>query len=174
LLKPDVVKSIQTKNGLSMPVREKALAIARQSAEDPRALNLASWLLIRRKDTPAEAYRRALQFAEAASRVAPADGDILNTLGAAQYRVGKYREALATLTRSEAINNKGPLGPQPSDLAFLAMARYRLGEKEQAQKTLERLRETLKRPQWIHDAEARGFLEEAGALVQGQSGSSSK
>jgi WD40 repeat protein/serine/threonine protein kinase len=174
LLKPDVVKSIQRNDGLSTQVREKALAIAMQSAEDPRALNLASWLFVRRKDTPAEEYRRALQFAEAASRVAPADGDILNTLGAAQYRVGKYREALATLTRSEAINSKGPLGPQPSDLAFLALARYRLGEKEQARKTLERLRETIKRPQWIHDAEARGFLEEAEALVQGQSGSSSK
>jgi WD40 repeat protein/tetratricopeptide (TPR) repeat protein len=174
LLKPDVVKSIRTNDCLSTPVREKALAIAMQSAEDPQALNRASWLLIRRKDTPAEEYRRALHFAEAASRVAPADGEILNTLGAAQYRVGKYREALATLTRSEAINSKGPLGPQPADLAFLTMASYRLGEKDQAQKTLKRLREALKRPPWIHDDEARGFLEEAETLVQGQSGSSSK
>jgi tetratricopeptide (TPR) repeat protein len=173
LLKPEVLESIRSNASLNAPLREKALTIASQSTEDSRALNAASWPIVSRKDAAAEEYRRALRFAEVASRVEPAEGQILNTLGVAQYRVAKYREALATLTRSEAINSRVS-GPQPADLAFLAMARYRLGEKELAQKTLERLRETLKRPQFVHDAEARGFLEEVETLVQELGGSSSK
>ncbi len=46
-----------------------------------------------------EAYRLALQQAEAACRLEPGDGAMLNTLGVAQYRAGHYREAVATLTR---------------------------------------------------------------------------
>jgi hypothetical protein len=52
---------------------------------------------------------------------------ILNTLGVAQCRMGRYEEALATLTKSEQLNRGR--GDQ-ADPAFLAMALHRLGRRE--------------------------------------------
>jgi hypothetical protein len=53
----------------------------------------------------------------------------------------------------------------PADLAFLAMAHFRLGQTEKALDYLNRLRETMKRP-WADNEEEQGFLGEATALVQ--------
>jgi hypothetical protein len=50
----------------------------------------------------------------------------------------------------------------------MAMASHRLGDKEQARRALERLRQTMKQPPWANDEEARGFLREAEALRQGK------
>ena len=75
----------------------------------------------------AAAYDRALRQAEAACRLVPHDGNYLNTLAAAQYRIGKYHEAVATLKRSGPLNATVQDGPLPEDLAFLVLAEHRLG-----------------------------------------------
>ena len=101
-------------------------------------------------------YAQALRYAEAACRLEPGNGNHLNTLGVAQYRAGRYQEALATLTRSDQIKSKVPNGsPAPSDLAFLAMAQHRLGKKAEARATLARLIQAMKDPAV---AEKRGRL----------------
>jgi hypothetical protein len=92
----------------------------------------------------------------------------LNTLGVAQYRTGKHAEALATLTRSEPLNTQQYKGSIPADLAFLAMAHFQLGQKEQAARVLSRLRERMNDPQWANDADSRAFLQEAEALLEGR------
>ena len=48
-----------------------------------------------------------MEQAEAACQHEPDKGALLNTLGVAQYRTGHYREAVATLTRSERLNWEG-------------------------------------------------------------------
>ena len=109
-----------------------------------------------------QACDRALRQAEAACRLVPHDANYLNTLGAAQYRVGKYHEAVATLTESEPLNVAIHGGPLPEDLAFLALARYRLGQIDQARAILSRLRETMKNPKWTEDdQEATAIAHEA-------------
>ncbi len=113
---------------------------------------------------------RALRLAEAARWLAPENGSILNTLGVAQYRVGKYKDATVTLTQSGKINKAGPRGLQPADLVFLAMAHFQLGQKDKAAENLNKLRETMKRPQWARNAEARPFLREAEELIAGKMG----
>ena len=75
--------------------------------------------------------RRALKAAAAR----PVGGE-LNTLGAAQYRTGSFRDAIATLKRAEAVRTT----PSPLDLVFVAMARYKLGEVAEASEALDRLR----------------------------------
>jgi hypothetical protein len=45
-------------------------------------------------------------------------------LGVAQYRMGRYREAVATLVESEKLNAVAFQGSHPEDLAFLAMAQH--------------------------------------------------
>jgi tetratricopeptide (TPR) repeat protein len=62
----------------------------------------------------------------------------LNTLAAAQYRAGRYDEAIRRL--EEAARARGGVGI-PEDWAFLAMAHHRLGQRDQARRWLDRLRE---------------------------------
>jgi hypothetical protein len=48
------------------------------------------------------------------------------------------------------------------------MAQHKLGKKDDAKTNLGRLREIMKRPQWVKDAEAAGFLREAEELIEGK------
>ena len=85
-------------------------------------------------------------------------------------RVGQYAAALETLTRSDKINSAGPNGPQPADLAFLAMTQHQLGQPSTARTTLARLRATLQQnPHWANDADAQAFYprREAEASIEG-------
>ncbi len=128
---------------------------------DGGRLNQMSWEVVRQPGREAEQYLRALRWAEAASRVAPDSGMVLNTLGVAQYRTGRYARAVGTLERAADLN-KGT----PADLAFLAMAHHRLGQLEPARTRLAVLRETLRQPRWEKDEEARSFLREAEDLMR--------
>ena len=60
----------------------------------------------------------------------------------------------------------------PARLAFLAMTYHKLGQKEQAQKTLSQLRETAKDPasSYSEDEETQAFLREAEACLREKSG----
>ncbi len=124
--------------------------------------------MVRRSDADATAYRRALRVADATCRLAPNNGVFLNTLGVAQYRAEKYEGAAATLTRSDRLNAQPPLGSIPTDLAFLALVDYRLGQTEPARDTLRRLREAMKKPQHAKDPKAAGLLRKAEVVEQDQ------
>jgi tetratricopeptide (TPR) repeat protein len=163
-LRDDVLESLRAATALSKPVRQEVLALAERSADDPNRLNDASWAVVRRPGATAAAYRRALRIAEAACRLGPKNGAILNTLGVAQYRVGRYREAVVTLKRSDLLNARTPAGSIPADLAFLALAEYRLGRTEQARDALRRLHAAMARPQWANDAQNQEMLHEADTM----------
>jgi tetratricopeptide (TPR) repeat protein len=105
-------------------------------------------------------YGFALRQAVAACQLAPQQAKYRTTLGLAQYRLGRFPEALATLTEAERRN-----AGNPADFAFLALTQHQLGHKEQAQATLARLREALRQPEWTQDEELRAFLGEAERLV---------
>jgi len=126
----------------------------------PEQLNDAAWQVVRERRAKPDEYARALEQSEAAVQGAPENGNILNTLGVARYRTGHYAEALATLTKSEKMNATKD-GSHPADLAFLAMAQHQLGQKKEAQSTLEKLHDVMKNLRWFKDPEARGFLREA-------------
>ena len=164
VLREEVLESLRTNPALSESVREQAMALAELYPEDPNRLNEASWAVVRRPDANAPAYRLALRMAEAAGRIYEFNGLYLNTLGVARYRVGKYAEAVATLTRSDQVNSPTFGGSIPADLAFLALAQHRLGQTEKARATLGRLRVAMKKPQWDKEPEAQGFLREAEAI----------
>ena len=67
-------------------------------------------------------------------------------LGVAQYRVGAYQEAVQTLTHSDQLHAATEYQSDPSDLAFLAMAYFGLGQKEKAQDNFKRFQEAKKKP----------------------------
>jgi tetratricopeptide (TPR) repeat protein len=141
--------------------------LARADLDSLKALELnnTSWEVVRKPGLAAAAYRQGLLQAQNACRLTPDNGSYLNTLGVAQYRVGDYQSALATLTRSEKLNAVFYKGPFPGDLAFLAMAHHRLGQKEQAQSMLKRLREAIGQPKWKKDEESQAFFREAETLL---------
>ena len=165
LPRSDVVASLRVDPVLDDQARRVALDLADRFPENPLALNNASWAIVRRPDAAPDAYRLALRQAEAACRLVRDNREYLNTLGVAQYRVGRYQEALAALSRSDRLNSVVYQGSAPHDLAFVAMAQYHLGRVDPALATLGRLREAMARPRWAADAESRGFLREAEALI---------
>jgi WD40 repeat protein len=160
LLRADVLEKARADRTFRDVVRQQALALAEQEPENAEALNRRSRLLVRRPDAMAEEYRAALRLAEAASQVEPETGSYLTTLGIAQYRTGKYADALATLTRAEGLH---AAGSDPADLAFLTLAHARLGHKQEAQAYRRRLHERAGQPPWVTDDETQNFLHEVEA-----------
>ena len=56
-------------------------------------------------------------------------------------------------------------GRNPYDLAFVVMARHRLGEVQTTARDSSHLRNMMKQPRWSTEAEARRFFDEATKLV---------
>ena len=106
LPRTEVLAAIREDATISQSVRQEALKLAETFPENMNAiaLNNASWAVVREPGADTAAYQWALREAKAACRVAPNNPELLNTLGVAYYRVGKYPEALETLTRSEPGN----------------------------------------------------------------------
>jgi tetratricopeptide (TPR) repeat protein len=166
LVKEDVIESIRDNKTIREEVRKQALILVERFHEeqDPKRFDQGSRTLVRQRYLAPRWYEQAVKQAKTACRLDARKGDYLTTLGIAQYRLSKYKEALDTLTRSDKLNSRA----QPADIAFLAMAQHQLGQKDQAQASLNRLREIMKQPQWAKNEEAQGFLREAEALLREQ------
>jgi hypothetical protein len=160
VLKEKVADRLHADSSVSEPARLLALGWLELYRDEPVRNDDAAWAIVRAPGQSPEQYQQALRLAQSACRQQPYDGLLLNTLGVAQYRVGCFADAVDTLSKSEKLN-KG----DPADLAFLAMAQHGLGQTEPARATLSRLRETMKLPRWANNAEAKGFLSEAEAVV---------
>ncbi|MBI5760378.1 MAG: hypothetical protein HZA46_17825 [Planctomycetales bacterium] len=108
----------------------------------------------------------AVDLAQRACRLQPENGIYLNTLGIAQYRIGDYRRAVDTLTRSTELNTKQLGNPHPVDIGFLAMAHHRVGEEAKARELLALLRERIKDDRWRNYTLANSVLHEAEVLIK--------
>ncbi len=73
--------------------------------------------------------------------------------------------ALETLKHSEEIRSESWLETDPANLAFIAMALHQLNRTEEAQATLNRLRDLCKEDQFAEEKKARAFLAEAERLL---------
>lgn len=146
-------------------VVEEQRRAANARADEANALNTTAWLAVRYVPVTPEAVTKAVAEARRAVELAPNQGFYINTLGVALYRAGQFQEALDTLTRSDAINAEEQDGPQPGDVAFIAMARWQLGQKEEARVALARLRDLAAQDRWKNEEETRRHLAEAEALI---------
>jgi WD40 repeat protein len=162
LTRQGVLDFLGTSPALSNAVRQRAVELAARyrEDEDPGHYAGAARRLARQPDLPPLWYRQALRQAEAACALAGQDGACLTTLGMAQYRLGRWQEALATAARADRLNAEGQGGSVPADLAVLALAHLRLGNEEQARAYLARLRQRLGDERWARDEEARDLLRE--------------
>jgi hypothetical protein len=186
--KAKVLENLRGNRTITEPVRQQASAFAEAYGKgivhqravglvnslfaklmlklDPLVLNVASWTIVLKPDADASVYRLALRLAEEACRLTPNNYRILNTLGVAQYRVGQYPQAVNTLTQCERLLAVGSHVSSATNLAFLAMAHYRLGRTAKAQNYLDRGWERSK-AMGGKDEEWLTFLREAEALING-------
>ena len=148
----EVLAALRADPVLSEPVRQEALALAERLPGVPDYLNMASRAVASRPGAESAAYRLAVERAEIACRLMPFEGSYQTTLGMAQYRLGKYQEALTTLTHADKLNQAAEGSSVPADLAFLAMTRFQIGETDQAQASLAQLRETSQKPNWAEES----------------------
>jgi hypothetical protein len=148
-------------------VRREALRLLSSHRDDVDRLNREAWSIARAPDHDPDEYERAVRVARAAVRLAPDDGDLLNTLGVAQYRAGDFESAVGTLERAVEARGRAGEGPAAEDLSFLAMAHGRAGRTSDARRHLSRLRLLLEGAEHRNDVGARDFLEEAESVVSG-------
>ena len=166
----DVIARIKSDSNLSEAVGKAAVQIANTRLwEDAEKLNAQSWEVVRTADGNTVTYEEALGKVETAKGLEPDNWTILNTLGVAQYRVGAYENALATLTGAEKIRADTHEEPHFATTAFTAMALRRLGHDKEAQAALIRLRGLYKK-EWFteEDKEAFQIVVEAEKLLAGE------
>jgi tetratricopeptide (TPR) repeat protein len=164
-LRADVLERLRTLPDMSPSQRQDGLAIAQTYPENPSKLNELAWQLVKLPGGEMSGYRKAVRYSEEACQLEPENGDFVNTLGVAFYRVGNYEKALDVLVRSNKLSALKQIGSIPADLAFLAMVHQQLGHAQEAEAKLTFLRERMKDPRWAKDAEAQGFLREAEELL---------
>jgi hypothetical protein len=164
MLKADLLAEVKSHKGITEAVRRQALDLAARFHDDPERFRLASRHVVRYKGATPALYKQALGWARTASDLGPPTGPGLTTLAMAQYRLGQYAEALATLARAAPLNQDDPRD-QPAELAFTAMAQHSLANRPDAAVALARLRELMRRPRFSIDEEARAFLAEAEARL---------
>jgi WD40 repeat protein/Flp pilus assembly protein TadD len=139
------------------------LVYGEDAIQNAKRLHAASWAVVRTPNRTADEYRQALLSAEAANRLKPENPVILRTIGVTRYRLGEYEEALSTLATSDDLYPRS----QPANLAFMAMAQYQLGQKDQAKITVARLQKAMKHHVRFPRPDEHDFLREAQSLVKG-------
>jgi thiol-disulfide isomerase/thioredoxin/tetratricopeptide (TPR) repeat protein len=159
LLRERVVRAVERLESLTDEQRKLALTLAGKTKEDAYELNDASWDVVREPGRTGADYELALAQAEAAYRLNQSD-DMRNTLGVAQYRAGKYQEAIEMLIKSERASSDGIAARD--DLPFLAMAFYKAEKPVEAKKRFDQLARILAQSQtkdeemvaWSHEVES--------------------
>jgi len=155
----------------AIPLGREVVEIARRLDDDQRfteavrTLGNLAWDTVRLPGRTRAEYETALGAIEEATAELPESAPFVNTLGVAQYRLGRYEEALAILARSDAWYSSQFEGGVPADIAFIAMAHHQLGHVEEARVAMDRLRAVMQQPDVAQIEENQWFLEEAEALI---------
>jgi WD40 repeat protein len=129
---------------------------------DARAqlLNNQAWVLATHPEPKNRDPGRAVKLAQEAVALAPKDGMIWNTLGAAHYRAGEWKGAIAALLKSMELRNGG----NSFDWFILAMSHWKLDQPEEARKWYEPAVAWMDKHQPQND-ELRRFRAEAAQLL---------
>ncbi|MHC4557154.1 MAG: WD40 domain-containing protein [Planctomycetota bacterium] len=136
----DVISELNSDKEIAEPLRKTALQIAdSRRSEDAQKLERESWEVVSSPGKEPESYREALEKAEKACTLEPDSWRFVKTLGAAQYRVGAYEKAVATLRRAEKMRVNARGEQDPANAWFLAMALYQLGLAQEARTSLDGL-----------------------------------
>ncbi len=132
-------------------------------------LNREVWSIANRSDATADELVEALEKATLMVSLAPNEASIIYTLGDVQYKNGLFKEALETLRRSDSIFTERN-NTQPANVKFIAMTQFKLGQLDEANQSLERLRTLMQDERWANYEPARAILAEATELIDPEAG----
>jgi WD40 repeat protein/serine/threonine protein kinase/tetratricopeptide (TPR) repeat protein len=123
--------------------------------------NQLAWLLATCPEAKFRDAKRAVELAKRAVELKRQEGNYWNTLGVAHYRAGSWKEAVAILEKSMELRKGG----DGFDWFFLAMAHWKLGEKDKAREWYDRAVQWMDKNQPTND-ELRRFRTEASELLE--------
>ncbi len=161
-----VVQALQAELSPADPVRDLAIEITRGFGDHANWLNSHAWEIARLPSRTPEQYELAVRKVSLALQSFPDDYGMLNTLGAAQYRVGQYEAALTTLARCVELHTARHGQPHPIDVALIAMCHDQLGDHELARDHFERARGLMQSPNHAAEAESQSIFREAESLLE--------
>jgi Tfp pilus assembly protein PilF len=127
---------------------------------DGHGYNNFAWLLATCPDPKFRDPARAVQLAKKATGLMPKANTFWNTLGVANYRAGDWQAARTALEKSMELQQGG----NSFDWIFLAMAHWRLGEKDKAREWYDRAVQWMDKNQPTNE-ELRRFRAEAAELL---------
>jgi tetratricopeptide (TPR) repeat protein len=113
---------------------QRALELKPLAADEVGASEALAWVYVAGPERFRDADK-ALPLAERAHELKPEGYEPLRTLGAVQYRLRQYDEAVKSLTRAAAAMKAGPTA---YDQFFLAMTYQQRGDPAEARKCYER------------------------------------
>jgi hypothetical protein len=155
-LSSDIVNRITADRQLPAAVRVLALRIAERIIDDPQRLNDKARAVVAVPAAGVQSYRTARRLAEVAARLAPWEANYTTTLGLAQYRLGEFQKSIETLTLAVSPVTRS---------AIAAMARFRLGQVDEAKRLLSTVRASTQ-GRLVAD-ELQALIAEATALIEG-------
>jgi hypothetical protein len=157
-------RAVITRNGGESVAPDELAAVPDKALA--RALNQVAWETARNPKATASEYRWATRLAEYALRLQPSATGPRYTLGAAQYRLERYQDALETLSEADRLATSAAEQPLLGGVAFQAMTHYRLGHDESARSDLLRARKLFTQsPTWA-GAAGMNVLDEAERLIK--------
>ena len=163
----DVMETLRTDPRLSESIRKNALLLVQQEGErDPSGHTRAAWEAARAPGGAwriGTAYESALRHARVACELAPWDWAAFNAQGAAQYRLGTYRDAISSLLHAAELRVR----PSITNLAFQALTYHELGDREKARSALAEAARLLETPNTMMDPELVALVQEARSAVEG-------
>ncbi len=165
-----LARELSKKGSLDEAIAEYRVAIRLQPddayARDELAthLNNQAWRLATHPEPERRDPVRAVTLAKDAVELKPEKHDYWNTLGAAHYRAGNWKEVVTPLQKSLELR-----GDNSFDFFFLAMAHWQLGDKDQARKWCDQAVGWMDKNQ-PKDEELLRFRAEAEELMKTESG----
>lgn len=161
----NMIAEIEKMPHVNQDVRREAVDLLKRRGDHAAHCNGIAWGLVANAQDSREKWEVGLQMAEAAASALPDHAGILNTLGVAQFRLGRLSDARATFDRCVEMATREWGVPTPSDLLFLAMTEHRLGHVGEARKQLEKAKHYLGDLDGGVSQEDQRFLKEAEALL---------
>jgi tetratricopeptide (TPR) repeat protein len=141
----------------SAELHRKAFELA---PDDPNVNNELAWFLATTPEPRLRDAALAVRLARKAVDARPRSAALRNTLGVAHYRNGDNQAAVTELETSMSLRDGG----DGFDWFFLAMAYWRLGERDKARTWFDRAVQEMDRYQ-SQDSELRRFRAEAEAVL---------
>jgi WD40 repeat protein len=159
----DVIAALDRDQSLTPDKRNAAITLAEMFGDSARSLENDAWLVVRAYGASEEEYEEALHKVQEADRLLGGENaSVLNTLGTAHYRIGKYQLAYDALSKSNETRG----GTMVQDLAVLTMVCCKLQKYDEARTHYSNLVDVVNRGRDAADDSMQSLFNEATKMME--------